>query len=165
MNSHKRQRRQCCAGKGNIPQGLLLCAPEPQGCRMQEVCWWRKLMKIQAFSALWDLTPQEGGLMTNTAQLGPWCIIIANCRHFEACFPTHTSSTKSTYLQCLEMDSPAPRFFIHSQYITTTAITLIFPCPDGNSACIPLSSMGPDLPSQPALQAPTQSYLQRLAAL
>lgn len=134
MNSHKRLRRQCCAGQGNIPEGLLFCACEPQGCRMQEVCWWKKLVQIQAHSALQDLTPREGGLMTNTAHSGPWCISIANCRHFKPCFPTHTSSTKSTYSQCLGMDSPAPRLFIHSRYITTTAVTLIFPCPDDNAA-------------------------------
>lgn len=137
------KRRQCCAGKGNIPWRLFFFACEPQA----EVCWWRKLVKIQAYSALQDLTPQEGGLMSNTARSGLSCIIIANCRHFEACFSTHASSTKSTYSQCLGMDSPAPRFFVHSQ--DSTAVTLIFPCPDGNAA-MTCCHCPPWLPFSPA---------------
>lgn len=161
MNSHKRLRRQCCAGQGNIPEGLLFCACEPQGCRMQEVCWWKKLVQIQAHSALRDLTPREGGLMTNTAHSGPWCISIATCRHFKRCFPTHTSSTKSTYSQCLGMDSPAPRLFIHSPYITTTAVTLIFPCPDDNAA-MACCLCPPWVPFSPASQPASQPCMHSL---
>lgn len=113
-------------------------------------------MKIQAYSVLSDLSPQEGGLMTNTAHSGPWCIVMANCRHFEVGFPTHTSSTKSTYSQCLGTDSPALGFFIHSQYVTSTAVTLIFPCPDANTT-ITCCHCPPWVPFSPASQPSMQS--------
>lgn len=110
-------------------------------------------MKIQAHSAVRDLTPREGALRTNTAHSGPCCTIIANCRHFEACFPTHTSSTKSTSSQCLGMDSPASRSFMHSQCITSTAVALIFPCPEGNAAMAAATVFHGSLSPQPSVQA------------
>lgn len=61
---------------------------------------------MQAHTALRDLTPQEGSLMTNAPLSGPWCVSVANCRHFEAWFSTHTFSTKSSHSQCLGTESP-----------------------------------------------------------
>lgn len=147
------KRRRCCAGKGSIPWRLLFCAFNPQGHRVQEIWWWRKLVKIQAHSAVRDLTPREGALRTNTAHSGPCCTIIANCRHFEACFPTYTSSTKSTSSQCLGMDSPASRSLMHSQCITSTAVALIFPCPEGNAAMAAATVLHGSLSPQPSVQA------------
>lgn len=105
----------------------------------------------EAHAAFQDLTPQEGGLMTNTRYLGPWCLNIANCRHFEACFPSHTFSTKSSCSQCLGTDSPGSQplytFPVHNHPSCDTHLCLSsLQC---SNDLLPLSSTGPVLFSLP----------------
>ena len=94
--------------------------------------------------------------MTNAPHLGLWCISIANCRYFEACFPTHTFSTKSFYSQCLGMNSPGSQllytFLVHNHPSCNTHLCLSsLQC---SNDLLPLSSTGPILSVHPSIHHP-----------
>lgn len=96
---------------GTVPEGFLFCACEPWGCKMQGGCWWRKLMKTQAHTALWDLAPKEADLLTNSPCLCLPTLITAGI--LRLAFPSLFSPSNSAIPSAWSQGGLAPSFWMH----------------------------------------------------